>query len=537
MVGCLHYKHLDRTALIKPLAEDVTIILQPQPSEDPNDPLNWSNFRKTVNFSLVLFYTLLGFAVITVQTPLWAPINEELGFSYTALNNGYATNVAALAVGCVFFVPVALKYGRRPIYLTTTLLMLLSCIWQAKMTNLADLYLSVFLSGLASAVNEALIQITVEWIADLFFVHQRGTMNGIYIIIVAIGNYLGPVASGYIANSQGWAWSFWWTGILFGIANVLMLFFYEETKYIGPIMTGLRQADESDPSQHTRPNHSGAAKEKETLGVDPVPTVSHPTESSVLDNRNIPLKSYRERLPWFVSSPGSFASFIRHIYQPFQVMVLFPIVTFACFQYGTAISFCLPPYSFGTIAIGNLNIAPFIGFLLGAVFGGPVNDWLIIRLARRNKGIYEPEMRFHLYIIPVLAVTAGLLMYGLTLAKGMHWILPAVGSGIMSFGIAAMMDINLSYLIDAHKEILGDGMVAVTFVRNAIATVIVFVLPPWLKGMGTYNMFALIGVLALASGLMFVPMMMYGKRVRIACASRYARYAQKQFNPRLIQSD
>jgi MFS family permease len=79
--------------------------------------------------------------------------------------------------------------------------------------------------------------------------------------------------------------------------------------------------------------------------------------------------------------------------------------------------FALPPYNFSTIAIGNLNIAPFIGFLFGSVFGGPINDWSIVRLARRNRGIYEPEMRLRLYIIPVLAMAAGLLMYGLTLAK------------------------------------------------------------------------------------------------------------------------
>lgn len=242
-------------------------------------------------------------------------------------------------------------------------------------------------------------------------------------------NYLAPVASGYVANSQGWTWSFWWPCIFFGVANVLMLFFYEETKYIGPI-TGICQANGPNPSVHTEPNlYEKAANDKETSGGDPVPTISHSEDLSVHINRNIPLKSYRERLPWFVNSPGSFASFIRHIYQPFQVMGLFPIVAFVCFQYGTAIAwlailatteaslFALPPYNFSTIAIGNLNIAPFIGFLFGSVFGGPINDWSIVRLARRNRGIYEPEMRLQLYIIPVLAMAAGLLMYGLTLAK------------------------------------------------------------------------------------------------------------------------
>ena len=210
----------------------------------------------------------------------------------------------------------------------------------------------------------------------------------------------------------------------------MMLFFYEETKFVGRItMNGLRQANVSEASHHTMSNNHKPVKEEEALVVDTGPTVSYPAESFILADRNIPLKPYRERLPWFVNTPGSFASFIRHIYQPFQVMALFPIVAFACFQYGTAIAwlsilatteanlFASPPYNFGTIAIGNLNIATFVGFLFGAVFGAPVNDRLVVRLARRNRGVYEPEMRLHFYIFMVLAVTAGLLMYGLTLAK------------------------------------------------------------------------------------------------------------------------
>jgi hypothetical protein len=270
-------------------------------------------------------------------------------------------------------------------------------------------------------------------------------MNGIYILCVAIGVCI--TIPCWIMNANyrqelSCASGIWLRGKLPRLDVVILValhifwscervdaFFYEETKYIGPI-TGICQANGPNPSVHTEPNlYEKAANDKETSGGDPIPTISHLEDPSVYINRNIPLKSYRERLPWFVNSPGSFASFIRHIYQPFQVMGLFPIVSFACLQYGTAIAwlailatteaslFALPPYNFSTIAIGNLNIAPFIGFLFGSVFGGPINDWSIVRLARRNRGIYEPEMRLRLYIIPVLAMAAGLLMYGLTLAK------------------------------------------------------------------------------------------------------------------------
>ena len=54
------------------------IILQPHPSTDPNDPLNWPTWRKYLNFFLVSFYAVMVYALIDAATPTWAPMNEHL---------------------------------------------------------------------------------------------------------------------------------------------------------------------------------------------------------------------------------------------------------------------------------------------------------------------------------------------------------------------------------------------------------------------------------------------------------------------------
>ena len=81
--------------------------------------------------------------------------------SYAILNDGYATNMATLSVGCIIFVPIALRIGRRPVYIVTALIMLASAIWQAKMVTVGDMIGSNAISGLAGAVNEAIFQVTV----------------------------------------------------------------------------------------------------------------------------------------------------------------------------------------------------------------------------------------------------------------------------------------------------------------------------------------------------------------------------------------
>lgn len=43
-------------------------------------------------------------------------------------------------------------------------------------------------------------------ISDVFFVHQRATANGIFLFMLNVGAFLGPVAAGYDESSQGWRW-------------------------------------------------------------------------------------------------------------------------------------------------------------------------------------------------------------------------------------------------------------------------------------------------------------------------------------------
>lgn len=168
-------------------------------------------------------------ALLTSAVPVWEAMNQDLGFSFVDLNNSYGVSAATLSIGCLSFVPFALRFGRRPIYILTSLLMFITGIWSAKMQTIGDLMGTNAVMGLAGSVNEALFQMTVS---DLFFVHQRGTLNGILLIMVTIGNYFAPVAAGYVGVSENWRWVFWYIAIFQGVVTILFIFFLEETKYI-----------------------------------------------------------------------------------------------------------------------------------------------------------------------------------------------------------------------------------------------------------------------------------------------------------------
>lgn len=85
----------------------------------------------------------------------------DLEVSYTQLNRAMSINFVGLATGCIFFIPFAKKYGRRPVYIISTALMLVTTFWTSRMHSLTELYITNLLQGLAGATNESIAEITV----------------------------------------------------------------------------------------------------------------------------------------------------------------------------------------------------------------------------------------------------------------------------------------------------------------------------------------------------------------------------------------
>jgi hypothetical protein len=55
--------------------KDAHIILAPQPSEDPNDPLNWSHFRKDIVLAILCFGAIIHAATqVRTRCPLAASL-------------------------------------------------------------------------------------------------------------------------------------------------------------------------------------------------------------------------------------------------------------------------------------------------------------------------------------------------------------------------------------------------------------------------------------------------------------------------------
>ncbi|EFQ27303.1 major facilitator superfamily transporter [Colletotrichum graminicola] len=503
--------------------ESTSFVVSPTPTSDPNEPLNWTKWRKCVNYGLIMAVTVAAFTNLSIQTVFWQQMTVDLDLSISRLSQGQSAQLAGLATGCIFFIPFTVKYGRRSTYLVSTAVLAAAAWWTASMHTYTEMIITNIITGLAGAINETAVQMTI---ADLFFLHQRGSANGLYFTAVMIGSFLTPLVAGAQAATQGWRWSYYYLSIALTILSLLFAFLYEETKYTPAVI-----------SQHQRTNVTSQDHENDVSKVMSAAESSFElNDAQFYAASSVRINTYRERMRLLSTTPESLTQlFIL----PLHVITL-PHVMFTALQLASGVSwlimymsvvsvvFSAPPYNFNTQSVGLMTLGPFVGNLLGSLYGGPFADWAVMRLSKKNGWLYEPEMRLYLLFLPVISMAGGIMMFGITSDRGMHWIFPSIGGALFAFGLGANGDITFTLVIDTYKELTGEAFVGIAFIRNAVSAGVPSALVPWMSSMGLTNMHILSGVVSLLIGLLHVPFIIWGKRIRAALAPRYWRLVEKR---------
>lgn len=235
-------------------------------------------------------------------------------------------------------------------------------------------------------------------------------------------SFLTPMAAGAQATTQGWRWSYETMGIFNAVFFLIFLFLYEETKYV-PVLNGQPTTEpdaDEDPARATDKDHKLPRTDTKTASPIEPSNLHHELDPS------IPMNTWRKRLALITPTPEPIWPYY---YRPFYVLLKFPAVAFAAWQYAAGVAwltitasvislvFPLPPYNFNPEQIGFMSLGPFIGNLIGAFYGGLLGDRSILFFSRRNKGFYEPEMRLYILHFPAIAMAGGLIMFGVTIAR------------------------------------------------------------------------------------------------------------------------
>lgn len=101
------------------------------------------------------------------------------------MNGGSALNYLLLVFVNIFWIPAAMKIGRRPVFLITTVLCLSAGVWLALFHGTGQWFAAQILNGLGTSAYQAVIQLSVF---DMFFAHERGRMLSVYLFGQQLGS-------------------------------------------------------------------------------------------------------------------------------------------------------------------------------------------------------------------------------------------------------------------------------------------------------------------------------------------------------------
>lgn len=500
------------------------VVLLPQPSDSPNDPLNWSFSRKTWHFAVLSFITALTAATSNDAGAAQESLNSFYGITYDAMNTGAGVLFLFIGWSCIFFAPASSLYGRRITYIICLLAGCLGSVWFALSKKTADTIWSQAFVGMSEACAEAQVQ---QSLSDIFFQHQLGSVLTVYILATSVGTFLGPLIAHLIAQSQTFRWVGWWGAIISAAALLVVLFGCEETVFDRSKYFPVYEASSNDDQEMVLDDEKG---EKDTPAQTQATTaIVGETTNTQAEVAPDPPASYWKRIAIITPSPYlegyGFKQYLKRFVVYFKVFTL-PAVWISGILWGLQdayMTFFLTtqdtyfydaPWNKSETGVAIMNVATLIGAIIGCFMSGILSDYHVLWLARRNNGRMEPEFRLYLLFITLVISPLGLIMFGVGAAKTWPWQAVYVGLGFIGVGWGSIGDTAMSYLMDAYPEIVIQGMVGVSIINNTLACVFTFVCSYWLDGAGTANTYIVLAVIDFVSIAFIVPTLIWGKTWR-----------------------
>ncbi|KAF2136898.1 uncharacterized protein K452DRAFT_258446 [Aplosporella prunicola CBS 121167] len=501
--------------------DESTLLLIPHPSEtDPNDPLLWPLWKKHVCFFASCLFTFMTNYSIGGLAPAFAVLSKEFDKSEDETSDLLLWPVLVLGLMNFFWVPLANYFGKRPVFVFSSLLLFLTCIWGAVAKSFKSLLWCNIVAAFAGATTETLVAGMVN---DIYFLHERGSKMGIYMASISGGNTIGPLICGFVTATIGWRWHKGIAAIVTGINFLLVLFFVPETTF------AREEPNSSGASKDITPGSSvsgsPAATEEITAHVTAQPKASSPTRFNTATRFSVPKKTYLQQLTLLPNIQRS-TDLLKMFLRPF-LLILYPAVTYSFLAYAVVLAWTVavnmlapfilsaPPYSFSPALLGLLNIAGLLGNLFGSLTGG----WLVDRYsdwrARRARGVFRPETRLPLLVVPCVCVPAGCVLFGYAAERGWHWALLFVAYGLVAVGLTAVPIMTFVYVSDSYFPVSPDALLLINGLKNIVAFGFLYAIVPWVGRVGYTACFGTqAGIYVAVVVVLGVPLYVFGEKIR-----------------------
>lgn len=402
--------------------------------DNPEDPRNWRLLKKIYVVIFVSFYTLISPMSSSILSPAMKEVSAEFNIKSPVIQAlVISIHILAWAIGPLVIAPLSEddRLGRKTVLSVSCWLSLAFNIGCALSQNTTQLVVLRFVSGLFSATP---LNVSPAVVSDLFDAKSRNLSLAGVFLIPFVGPAIAPIVGGYIAQAKGWRWVLYTLSIINGTVALLGTFFYVET-YSPALLkkkaNKLRKAT-GNQNLHTiyemSNNESTLEKLKGTVTRPIVLLFTHP----------------------MIVGLGSFMAFIYGFL--YLMIVTFPSV------YEKS-------YGFSQSTAGLMYLSLGVGFLLGVLFWTYALGAVYNHLTEKNGGVSKPEYRLPCLFVTAIIIPIGLLWYGWSVQKKLHWMMSCVGSGLFAFGLVCVFQTLQAYLIDMNPKFAASSIAAAAIFR------------------------------------------------------------------------
>ncbi|OHE91656.1 hypothetical protein CORC01_13046 [Colletotrichum orchidophilum] len=388
--------------------------------DDPFCPHSMPLLRKWIIVTILCNVTICVTCTSSAYTSTYTQMNAEFGTSSLISTLGLSTFLLGIAFGPPMISPLSEYYGRRPIYLGTWSLFILSTIPSAVAKNIQTLLVTRFFSG---AFGGTFLSVSGGTVGDIFQLHEIQTPMSLVSLVPFMGPCVGPLIGGFINYNVNWRWTYYIMIIWSSLLMVIIVFFTPETFH--PIMLHMKAKQIRQQTGDDR-YHAPMEKKKDAA-------VQASKASIIATSMLRPLQfNFLEPMCLCLNVYSAILLAILYLF-----FLAFPRLFRA--QYGM------------NLWQGGLT---FLGIIVGmclAAATSPIWSNIRTRLVEKH-GTSEPEFRLPSAMLGGILIPIGLFWFGWTISPDIHWIVPVIGSGVFGCGTVLAFTGIYTFLIDAYAK-------------------------------------------------------------------------------------
>ncbi|KAI6032660.1 major facilitator superfamily domain-containing protein, partial [Pisolithus orientalis] len=386
--------------------------------------------------------------------------------------------------GVLFGGPLSERYGRRPVYIVSSLCFAVFSLGSTLSPNISTLLIC---RGLMGLLGSPVFSIYGGSVADLFTPEERGPVAALFTLVLQGAPTIGPVPSSSLGPTIPWRWLLGFITVWGGVLAAATILFVPETQ---PTTIRRKIAEAEGMVPDVKEMKSSKAKVWSRALLTPIIML-----------RNEPI------IIWTT------------LYHSFVYGLLFLLLEAYPHIYDSH-------YSMSRDQASLVFIAPFIGNVLGVLiyFGYHKPQYearqRVIQIESGGKSEIEPEAHLPGLLLASLLIPLGLFWLTFSAHPDIHYFFPIFSGVPIGMGMTLLQLSLLNYYIDLYPTTSASALAANSAVRNIVATVLPSVGLPLYTSLGIRNanvLLACISCIGLPTG---VTLYVFGKKLR--AASRWA---------------